>query len=140
MEQIVAASMTRAAFSMTLLMVFASIALVLAVVGLYAVMSQSVQQRTQEIGIRMALGALPGHVRGLVLGRGLRLAGTGVVGGVGAALVLTRLMVNLVFGVRIYDPEVFGSVIALLFGVALVAAYLPARRAMRVNPLDVLRS
>jgi putative ABC transport system permease protein len=103
MQQIVAGSMTRTAFSMTLLMVFAAVALVLAIVGLYALMSHSVQQRTQEIGIRMALGAVPADVRGLVLGQGLRLAGTGVVIGIGAALVLTRLMVNLVFGVSTYD-------------------------------------
>lgn len=140
MEQIVAASTTRAAFSMTLLMVFASVALLLAVVGLYALMSHSVQQRTQEIGIRMALGAVPADVRGLVLAQGLRLAGTGVVIGVGAALVLTRLMVNLVFGVRTYDPGVFGSVVVLLAAVALVSAYIPAHRATRVNPLDALRS
>ena len=98
------------------------------------------QQRTQEIGIRMALGAVPGDVRSLVLVQGLRLAATGVVIGVGAALLLTRLMVNLVFGVRVYDLQVFGSVVALLAGVALVAAYIPARRATRVNLLDALRS
>jgi predicted permease len=140
MEQVVVASTRRAAFSMTLLMVFASVAFVLAVVGLYALMSHSVQQRTQEIGIRMALGAVPRDVRALVLAQGLRLAGIGVAIGVGAALVLTRLMVNLVFGVRTYDPAVFGSVVLLLTGVALLAAYVPARRATRVNPLDALRS
>ena len=140
MEQIVAASTTRAAFSMTLLMVFASIALSLAVVGLYALMAHSVQQRTQEIGIRIALGAVPGDVRSLVLGQGVRLAAAGVAIGRGAALVLTRLMVNLVFGVRTYDPGVFAAVVALLAAVTLVAAYLPARRATRVNPLDALRS
>ena len=140
MQQIVATSTIRAAFSMTLLMAFATVALVLAVVGLYTLMSHSVQQRTQEIGIRMALGAVPGDVRALVLGQGLRLASIGVVIGVAAALGLTRLMVNLVFGVRVYDPQVFGSVVALLAGVALIAAYIPARRATRVNPLDALRS
>jgi predicted permease len=140
LEQIVAASTSPARFSMTLLMVFATIALALAIVGLYALMSHSVQQRTQEIGIRMALGAVPGDVRALVLGQGLRLAGVGVVLGVGAALMLTRLMVNLVFGVRTYDPAVFGSVVVLLTSVTLLAAYIPARRATRVNPLDALRS
>ena len=140
LEQIVSASMTRAAFSMTLLMTFASVALLLAVVGLYALMTHSVQQRAQEIGIRLALGAVAGDVRALVLGQGLRLAAAGVVLGVAAALVLTRLMVNVVFGVRVYDPAVFGAVVVLLSGVTLVAAYLPARRATRVNPLDVLRS
>ncbi len=139
MEQIVAGSTTRAAFSMTLLMVFATVALALAIVGLYALMSHSVQQRTQEIGIRIALGAVPGDVRGLVLGQGLRLAAIGVFIGIGAALALTRLMVNLVFGVSTYDAGVFGSVVALLAAVTLVAAYIPARRATRVNPLDALR-
>ena len=125
---------------MSLLMAFATVALALAIVGLYTLISHSVQQRTQEIGIRMALGAVPGDVRSLVLVQGLRLAAIGVVIGVGAALLLTRLMVNLVFGVRVYDLQVFGSVVALLAGVALVAAYIPARRATRVNPLDALRS
>ena len=139
MTQVIAASTTRAAFSMTLLMVFASLALLLAVVGLYTLMSHSVQQRTPEIGIRMALGAVPGDVRALVLGQGLRLAAAGVIIGVGAALVLTRLMVNLVFGVQTYDPGVFGSVIVLLAVITLVAAYIPARRATRINPLDAIR-
>jgi putative ABC transport system permease protein len=140
MEQVVAASTRRAAFSMTLLTVFAAAALVLAVIGLYALMSHSVQQRTQEIGIRMALGAVPGDVRTLVLAQGLRLAGAGLLIGTGAALILTRLMVNLVFGVETYDPGVFGSVVVLLTSVAVAAAYIPARRATRVNPLDALRS
>jgi putative ABC transport system permease protein len=140
MEQVVAASTRRAAFSMTLLTVFAAAALVLAVIGLYALMSHTVQQRTQEIGIRMALGAVPGDVRALVLAQGLRLAAVGVLIGIGAALVLTRLMVNLVFGVQTYDPGVLGSVVALLATVALAAAYIPARRATRVSPLDALRS
>jgi putative ABC transport system permease protein len=140
MEQIVAASTTRAAFSMTLLIVFGIVALLLAVVGLYTLMSHSVQQRMHEIGIRLALGAVPGDVRGLVLGQGLRLTGIGLGAGLCAALLLTRLMVNLVFGVRVYDPGVFTAVMVLLGGVGLAAAYLPARRAMRVNPLEVLRT
>ena len=140
MDEVVAASTSRAAFSMTLLMAFAFVALVLAVIGLYALMSHSVQQRTQEMGIRMALGAVPAEVRGLVLGQGLRLAGAGVAGGIGAALALTRVMDNLVCGVSTYDPQVFSAVVLLLPGVALVAAYIPARRATRVNPLDALRS
>jgi predicted permease len=139
MDQIVAASTTRAAFSMTLLIAFAAVALLLAVVGLYGLMAHAVEQRTQEIGIRMALGAVPGDVRALILGQGLRLAGLGVAVGVGAALALTRLMVTLVFGVRVHDPGVFGAVVVLLASVALVAAYVPARRATRVNPLDALR-
>ena len=140
MQQVVVASTLRVAFTMTLLMVFAGIAVLLAVVGLYALMAHSVQQRTQEIGIRIALGAVPRDVSGLVLGQGLRLTGIGLAIGVGAALVATRLMVNLVFGVSPYDPGVFLFVVTLLGGVALTAAYIPARRASRVNPLDALRS
>ena len=138
MEEIVAASTERAAFSMTLLTAFALVSLVLAIIGLYGLMSYSVQQRTQEIGIRMALGAVPSDVQSMVLGQGLRLALSGVVLGAGAALVLTRLMVNLVFGVRTWDPGVFAAVAGLLCVVALAAAYIPARRATHVNPLVAL--
>ncbi|PYR92461.1 MAG: hypothetical protein DMF84_13200 [Acidobacteria bacterium] len=139
MEELLAAPTQRAAFNMTLLTGFAAIALLLAIVGLYGLMSYSVQQRTQEIGIRMALGAVPGDVRNLVLVQGLRLALTGVTLGIGAALVLTRLMVGLVFGVKTYDPGVFAGVAALLSVVALIAAWVPAWRATRINPLEAVR-
>jgi putative ABC transport system permease protein len=138
MEEIVAASTARAQFNMALLTTFAGVALLLAIIGLYGLMSYSVQQRTQEIGIRMALGAASADVQSMVLGQGLRLALTGVALGVGAALVLTRLMVNLVFGVKTWDPGVFAAVASLLCAVALAAAYIPARRATRVNPLIAL--
>jgi ABC-type antimicrobial peptide transport system permease subunit len=118
---------------------FAGVALILAVVGFYGLMSYSVQQRTQEIGIRMALGALPQDVRNMILVQGLRLAAAGIVFGVGAALVLTRVMVSLVFGVRTYDPAVFAGVAILLAAVALVAALIPAYRATRVDPLTAIR-
>ena len=139
MEELLAPPTRRAAFNMTLLTAFAAIALLLAIVGLYGLMSYSVQQRTQEIGIRIALGAVPADVRNLVLVQGGRLALTGVMLGVGAALVLTRLIVGLVFGVKTYDPAVFAGVGALLSVVALIAAWLPAWRATRINPLEALR-
>ena len=139
-EEILAASTARATFTMGLLTTFAAVALVLAIIGLYGLMSYSVEQRTQEIGIRMALGAAPGQVRGLVLVEGLRLAAAGVACGAVSALVLTRLMANLIFGVETWDPTVFFSVAALLSAVALIAVYVPAARATRIQPLDALRS
>jgi predicted permease len=140
MEEIVARTSDRAAFSMSLLSAFAAVALALAIVGLYGLMSYSVQQRTHEIGIRIALGAVPGDVRNMVLTEGLRLAAFGVALGVAASLLLTRLMVTLVFGVETHDPAVFGGVAALLSIVSLVAAYIPAMRATRVSPIDALRA
>jgi predicted permease len=139
MEEVFAGPARRAAFHVTLMSVFAAVALLLAIVGFYGLMSYSVQQRTQEIGIRMALGAVPSDVRTMILLQGLKLAGTGVVLGTGAALVLTRVMVSLVFGVKTYDPAVFGGVALLLSIVALLAALVPAHRATRINPLDAVR-
>jgi predicted permease len=139
MEEILAGPARRAAFHVTLMTTFAAVALLLAIVGFYGLMSYSVQQRTQEIGIRMALGAVPADVRNMVLWQGLRLAAAGVVLGIGAALVLTRVMVSLIFGVATYDPVVFGGVALLLSAVALLAALIPAHRATRVNPLDAVR-
>jgi len=139
MADVLAGPARRAAFHVTLMTAFAAVALLLAIIGFYGLMSYSVQQRMQEIGIRMALGAVPGDVRSMVLLQGLRLAGAGVVFGVGAALVLTRVMVSLVFGVKTYDPAVFAAVALLLSAVALLAALIPAHRATRVNPLDAVR-
>jgi predicted permease len=139
MEDVLSGPARRARFHVTLMGVFAAVALLLAVIGFYGLMSYSVQQRTQEIGIRMALGAVPSDVRNMVLAQGLRLAGIGVVLGVGAALVLTRVMTSLVFGVQTYDPAVFAGVALLLSAIALFAALVPAHRATRVNPLDAVR-
>jgi putative ABC transport system permease protein len=139
MEEVFAGPSRRAAFHVTLMSVFAAVALLLAIVGFYGLMSYSVQQRTQEIGIRMALGAVPGDVRMMILLQGLRLAAAGVVLGTGCALVLTRVMVSLVFGVKTYDPAVFVGVAAVLSAIALVAALVPAHRATRINPLDAVR-
>ncbi len=139
MEEVLSGPSRRAAFQVTLLSIFAGVALLLATIGFYGLMSYSVQQRTQEIGIRMALGAIPSDVRAMVLGQGLRLAGAGVVLGVAVALVLTRVMQSLIFGVETYDPAVFLGVAGLLSAIALVAALVPAHRATRVNPLDAVR-
>ena len=125
--------------NMTLFGVLAVLSLVLAVVGIYGVMSYNVTQHTREIGIRLALGAQPSDILKLVLGRGMILALTGVVIGMAISLGLTRLMSGLLFDVSTTDPATFGGIAALLFTVALVACYLPALRAVRVDPLIALR-
>jgi predicted permease len=118
---------------------FAGLALILAMIGLYGLISYTVQQRTREIGIRMALGAQPGDVLKLVMGQGIGAVLTGVGIGVVAALALTRLMASLLFGVRPTDAVTFASVAVLLTCVALADSYIPARRAMRTDPLNALR-
>ena len=118
---------------------FGFLALLLAAVGLYGVMSYSVSQRTREIGIRMALGAGHTDVRSMVLRQGLLLATSGVFLGLAAALGLARLMTNLLYGVSGADPFTFGAVPLLLLGIAAVATYLPAWRASRVDPVEALR-
>lgn len=139
MDQVVGESMARATFGTTLLSVFAGVALLLAAVGIYGLMAYSVQQRTQEIGIRMALGASPQNVRKMVVLQGMQLAAIGLVIGVGAALGLTRFMANMIFGVKTWDPTAFISVAVLLGAVCWLATYIPARRASRVDPMVSLR-
>lgn len=139
MEQVEGESLDENNFNMTLLTIFAAIALLLASIGVYGLMAHSVQQRTQEIGIRMALGASPQKVRSMVVGQGLRLAAVGVILGVAAALALTRLMGSLLFGVKPWDPATIIGVAAILGGVTWLATYLPARRASRVDPMVSLR-
>ncbi|MGH9572093.1 MAG: ABC transporter permease [Candidatus Acidiferrales bacterium] len=139
MEQVVAESTARDDFNTTLLTVFAAVALLLAAVGIYGLMAYSVQQRTQEIGIRMALGAAPARVRGMIVRQGMILALIGVTVGVAAALALTRLMASLIFGVKTWDPVVFVTVTVVLSLVAFFATYIPARRAAHVDPLVALR-
>jgi putative ABC transport system permease protein len=139
MDQAVAQSTARTDFNTTLLSIFAAVALLLAAIGIYGLMTYSVQQRTQEIGIRMALGATPKGVRKMVVAQGMRLAAFGVVVGVGAALALTRLMAGLIYGVKPWDPAVFISVAIVLSVVSWFATYIPARRASRVDPIVCLR-
>ena len=139
MNEWLADSIARARFATFLLGIFAIVALVLASLGIYGVMAYSVTQRTNEIGIRMALGATRGDVVLLVLKRGLLLAVSGVAIGLIGSVGLTRLLAGLLFGVSVTDPAIFGLVPILLFAIALLAVYLPARRATRVDPLVALR-
>src|SRR4029077_18917800 len=139
MEEIVAESLAARRFSMVLLSVFAALALLLSSIGIYGVISYVVSQRTHEIGIRIALGAQRHDVLRLMLGEGMKMALIGVAVGVAVALGLTRLMVELLFGVSATDPATFSAVAAILTGVALAACYIPARRAMRVDPIVALR-
>ena len=126
-------------FPMLLLSVFSVLALMLAAVGIVGVVSHSVAQRTHEIGIRMALGARRDDVLQLILGHGAKVALLGVGVGIAVSLGLTRLMAKLLFGVSAYDPLTFAAVPCLLILVALAASYIPARRAMRVDPMVALR-
>ena len=139
MDEVVSNSFAARRLSMILLGVFAALALVLACVGIYGVISYLVGQRTHEIGVRLALGAQRGDVLRLVLGHGARMALIGVAIGVGAALGLTRLMANQLFGVSAHDPLTFAGVAMLLIIVAVAACYIPARRALRVDPIIALR-
>jgi ABC-type antimicrobial peptide transport system permease subunit len=122
-----------------LLTIFGGLALVLAVIGVYGVLSYSVQQQTREIGIRMAMGAQSGRVLGLVVTQGMRLAVAGLFAGLVIAFAAMRLLSSLLFGVSPHDPVVFGGVSLILATVAILACYFPARRAARVNPLVALR-
>ncbi len=124
----------------SLLATFAALALVLATLGVYSVISYSVAQRTHEIGIRMAMGAQQRHVIRMVVGQGLKLVLVGVAIGVTAAFGVTRVLSNLLFGVTATDPPIFVVVPLLLVVVAILASYFPARRAMRVDPTTALRN
>jgi len=127
-------------FTMTLLTIFAGIAIALASIGLYGVMSYSVSQRTREMGIRMALGAQRRDVLQLVIRRGMLLTMVGVGLGLAGSFGLTRLISSLLFGVSATDIGTFGAVSSLLFVIALLACWLPARRASRVDPIVALRT
>ncbi|HEX6212033.1 MAG TPA: ADOP family duplicated permease, partial [Methylomirabilota bacterium] len=140
MEAVVATSLASERFRTRLLGLFAVAALLLAAIGIYGVMAYSVEQRTQEMGLRMALGAEPRHLRHLVTVQGLRMVLAGIVAGVVAAVALTRLVASLLYGVSPTDPLTFGGIAALLLAVAALAAYLPARRATTADPMVVLRA
>jgi putative ABC transport system permease protein len=139
MQQVLSHSIALRSFLMALLSFFAALALLLACVGIYGVISYAVAQRTREIGVRVALGAMPGDVLRLVLGEALKLIVLGVVLGVAAALALTKAMASLLYGVSAANPFIFLSTILLLTAVSLAACYVPARRATRVDPIVALR-
>jgi ABC-type antimicrobial peptide transport system permease subunit len=125
---------------MLLLTVFGAVALSLAAIGIYGIMSYAVKRRTREIGIRMALGGTPGDVVRLVVGQGMRLAVIGLGVGLVAALAATKLMADMLFGITPRDPVTFGTIAGLLTGVALIASWIPARRAVQTDPTTALRT
>jgi putative ABC transport system permease protein len=140
MEKVISDSVADRRFQMTLLAIFAVVALILAATGVYGVMATAVARRTHEMGVRLALGATARDVLKLIIGQGMKLALVGVGIGLAAAFGLTRLMKGLLFGVSAIDPLTFVAVALLLAVVALIACYIPARRATRVDPLTALRS
>jgi predicted lysophospholipase L1 biosynthesis ABC-type transport system permease subunit len=139
MTDVLSSAVARQSFNMVLLSIFAGVALMLAAIGIYGLMSYSVDQRRQEIGIRMALGAEPGRMLRVVLREGMTLAVLGVVLGLLLAYGLTRLLASLLFGVTASDPFAFAAVAGILTMVALVATFIPARRATAVDPANALR-
>jgi predicted permease len=139
MNQLVSTAVANPRLNLVLMGIFAGVALVLATVGIYGVMSYAVTQRTHEIGIRMALGAQTSDVMKMVVGQGMALTGAGVVFGLAGALLTTRLMSSLLFGVSATDPVTFGIISLILVGVALGACFIPARRATKVDPMIALR-
>jgi predicted permease len=139
MEEVVVRSTAREDFNMLLLTIFGASALILAAIGIYGLMAYSVQQRTQEMGIRMALGADRAKIRNLVVRHGMTLALIGVVIGVGAAFGLMRLLASFLFGVKMYDPAVFVTIPVILSAVAFGAVWFPATRASKLDPMQALR-
>ena len=139
MEQVLSRSLALRNFMRMLLSAFAILALLLAAIGIYGVISYAVTQRTREIGVRMALGATPSGMLSLILAESLRLIFFGVVAGVAAAFALTRMLASMLYGVTSTDPLIFVSVTLLLTVIALAACLIPARRAMRIDPMVALR-
>src|SRR5262249_13195479 len=140
MDDVVDSTLARARTVSVLLTVFALIALILAGVGVYGVMAYSVSQRTQEIGVRMALGATPESVFRMVLGQALQLVAFGVVGGLAAAGLLTRLLPTLLFETQPLDPVTFAATALVLVAVAAFASFVPAMRGTRIAPTEALRT
>ncbi|HEV3330407.1 MAG TPA: ABC transporter permease [Bryobacteraceae bacterium] len=139
MDVVISRSTSRQRFNMWLMSIFGGTALLLAAIGIYGLMAYSVEQRTQEIGIRLALGAEVGEVQNMVVWQGMRLSLVGVLIGIGAAFGLSRLIASFLFGVKANDPLVFVAIPILLSAVALLAVWVPARRATRIDPVDALR-
>jgi len=140
MEDVVARSVSRQRFNMLLMTVFGASALLLAAIGIYGLMAYSVEQRTQEIGIRLALGANAGDVRRMIIRQGMRLAMIGVIVGLASAFGLARVIATLLYGVTSRDPVVFVAMPIVLSLVALIGVWLPARSAVRVDPVIALRA
>ena len=140
MDSVVRAATSRYRTNATVLTIFSGLALLLATIGLYGVLSFTVTQRTRELSIKMALGARPGSLAGLVVGLGVKLAALGVLAGGVAGWLLSGTVGDLLFGVSPRDPLSYSAAPALLLGVAAVASYLAARRALRVDPITALRS
>jgi putative ABC transport system permease protein len=139
MDTIISESVASSRFNTSLFGLFAAIALSLTIVGIFGVMNYAVTQRTQEIGIRMALGAQPGQVRSMILRQGMMLSGIGLVIGLGGCFIATPWLASLLFGVKAIDPLTLGAVALVLAGVALLTCYIPARRATKVDPIIALR-
>ena len=139
MQEVISQSMTDTSYQSLLLSAFALLALLLTAVGIYGVMAYTVTQRTHEIGIRLALGAHPGEILRLILRQGAQLTLAGVALGVAGALVLTRFLASLLFGIQSRDPLTFVVVATALAAVALLASYIPARRATKIDPMVALR-
>ncbi len=139
MEQQISGSIAQHRLAMALLSAFAGIALLLAALGTYGVMSFNVSQRTQELGLRMALGAQQGDILKLVLRQGMSLAAAGIASGIVAAFALSRIMASQLYRISATDPMTYGVVVAMLIVVALLSCLVPARRAMKVNPMVSLR-
>jgi putative ABC transport system permease protein len=139
MDQVISESTARQSFNMLLLTIFAGLALLLAAIGIYGLMSYTVEQRTQELGIRIALGANRGDMLKLVVRQGMLLSGIGVVIGLAASFGLNHLLGTLLFGVKATDPITYAAVAAILISVALLASYIPARRATQIDPMIALR-
>ncbi|MFZ3246775.1 MAG: FtsX-like permease family protein, partial [Candidatus Acidiferrales bacterium] len=139
MDQMVASDIAEPRFQAILLGSFGALGLLLSIVGIYGVISYGVTQRTREIGVRMALGAQPANVLRMVIREGMLLAAAGIIGGIAGALALGRVLQSLLFEVKPTDPATLISVAVVLALVALAACYIPARRAMRVDPMVALR-